>query len=176
MPVDLYTGKYKPFNKSNNNPTYVHIKSNHSPSILHNIPDSINRRLSSISSDTTSFTECTPLYQEALKKSRYSHELKFHQQTRENHHNKTNRRKPITWFNPPYNRNVATNVGKEFLRIVREEFPHNHALSKIFNNKTLKVRYSCMKNVRSVINQHNKKLLQINIYNLPSHCLLQQPY
>jgi len=30
--LDLYTGKYKPFNKPNNNPTYVHIKSNHPPS------------------------------------------------------------------------------------------------------------------------------------------------
>jgi len=169
--LDLYTGKYKPFNKPNNNPTYAHIKSNHPPSILHNIPDSINRRLSSISSDTTSFAECTLLYQEALKKSGYSHELKFQQQTRENHPNKTNRWKPIIWFNLPYSCYVATNVDKEFLRIAREKFPHNHALSKIFNNKTLKVSYSYMKNVQSVINQHNKKLLhQQENANNPCNC------
>ena len=37
--MDLRTGKYKPFMKSNNTPLYVHKDSNHPPSIIKNIPE-----------------------------------------------------------------------------------------------------------------------------------------
>ena len=50
--LDLQSGKHYPFTKEGNVPLYVHKKSNHPPSILKNIPDSINKRLSEISSDT----------------------------------------------------------------------------------------------------------------------------
>ena len=44
--LNLTTGKYQPYSKPNNIPLYVHSKSNHPPSILRNIPASINKRLS----------------------------------------------------------------------------------------------------------------------------------
>lgn len=66
--LDLSSGKYYPFTKEGNIPLYVHKKSNHPPFILHNIPESINRRLSEISSDRECFDSAKPIYQEALKK------------------------------------------------------------------------------------------------------------
>ena len=46
--LDLKSGKHYPYTKEGNTPLYVHKKSNHPPSILNNIPESINKRLSEI--------------------------------------------------------------------------------------------------------------------------------
>ena len=53
--LNLSTGKYQPCSKPNNILLYVHSKSNHPPGILRNIPLSINKRLTEISSDEASF-------------------------------------------------------------------------------------------------------------------------
>ena len=58
--MDLRDETYKPYMKPNNTPLYVHSKSNHPPNILKNIPESINRRLSSISCNATVFHNSTP--------------------------------------------------------------------------------------------------------------------
>lgn len=79
--LDLRTGVFKPYSKPNNIPLYVHHHSNHPPSILRNIPESINRRLSSILSDKKSFDTAAPTYQEALRKSGYDYELNFNPET-----------------------------------------------------------------------------------------------
>jgi len=50
---------YQPYNKPNNIPTYVHAKFNYPPSIICNIPESINRRLLSISFSSTTFNSST---------------------------------------------------------------------------------------------------------------------
>ena len=47
---DLERESYRPYNKPNNTPLYVHRLSNHPPSILKNIPEGVNQRLSSLSS------------------------------------------------------------------------------------------------------------------------------
>ena len=52
---DLRTGTYKPYTKPGNIPQYVNVQSNHPPSILRRIPETINQRLSRISSDKQSF-------------------------------------------------------------------------------------------------------------------------
>ena len=68
------------------------------------------------------------------------------------------RRREIIWYNPPYSRNVATNVGRAFLKILDEEFPKEHALHKIFNRNTVKISYSCMSNLKQSIDGHNKSI------------------
>ena len=68
VPLDLHSGKHYPFTKEGNIPLYVHKKSNHPPSILKNIPDSINKRFSEISSDRNCFDNAKTVYQEALYK------------------------------------------------------------------------------------------------------------
>ena len=53
--LDLPTGRFKPFSKPATTPLYIHSKSNHPPSIIRNIPEAINKRLSEISCDEDAF-------------------------------------------------------------------------------------------------------------------------
>ena len=76
---DLTTGIYKPYMKPNDQPRYVHQKSNHPPSILKNIPKSVNKRLSSISANEEVFKAAIPPFQESLHQSGYNFELKYTQ-------------------------------------------------------------------------------------------------
>jgi hypothetical protein len=135
-----------------NIPLYVHNKSHHPPKILDNIPAAINKRLSEISSDEDSFQRAMPLYQEALTKSGYQHKLKYQQPpTSQNTVNSRSRKRNMTWYNPPFSQNVATNIGQTFLKILDEEFPADHILHKIFNRNTVKISYSCMSNFRACL-------------------------
>ena len=157
--LDLNTGKHYPFMKPGNVPSYVHAKSNHPPNIIKRIPENINQRLSNISSDEEVFNKVAPTYQAALDKSGYTYKLRF---TPKNSRRKTrrSRKRNITWYNPPFDMRVKTNLGKKFLRIVCECFPRGHALRPIFNRNTLKLSYSCMPKVKSTIDAHNKRLLK----------------
>lgn len=148
---------YKPYMKPGNVPQYVHCHSNHPPSILRSIPETINKRLSNISSNQQSFDSAIPPYQEALKRSGYNYALKFHPQPTQP---KKSRTRNVIWFNPPYSRNVSTNIGHKFLQIIDECFTPNHPLRSICNRNTLKLSYSCMPNIGNIINAHNKHILK----------------
>ena len=54
---------------------------------------------------------------------------------------------------------VKTNIGKNFLHLLVKHFPANNKMYKIFDKNTVKVSYSCMKNVNSIISGHNHKIL-----------------
>ena len=56
---------------------------------------------------------------------------------------------------------MKTNLGRKFLNIIDRCFPNlnGHPLHKIFNKHTLKLSYSCMPNMKSIISSHNKALL-----------------
>ena len=71
---------------------------------------------------------------------------------------KTRKRKMI-WFNPPYSMNVETNIGKTFLKLAKKHFPHKNSFHKIFNKNTIKISYSCMRNISLIIASHNKSIL-----------------
>lgn len=159
--MDLSSQLYKPYMKPNNRPLYVNKNSNHPPSILKNIPESVNKRLSSISANENIFNEASQPYQEALKDSGYDYKMKFKPQ-QPNSNNKRNRKRRITWFNPPFSKNVKTNVGKKFLELVDKCFPPNNKLHKIINRNTVKVSYSCMDNIKQEISKHNKSVLNEN--------------
>ena len=75
--LDLKSGKHSPYTKEGNIPLYVHKQSNHPPSILGNIPESINKRLSEISSDKECFDNAKGVYQDALDKSGYKYNLSY---------------------------------------------------------------------------------------------------
>ncbi|KAF6033494.1 OSTF1 [Bugula neritina] len=76
--LNLTNGIYQPYNKPNNIPTCVHVKSNHPPSIIRKTSEPINSRLSSISSNSTTFNNNTAIYQQALIKSGYNYKLNTH--------------------------------------------------------------------------------------------------
>ena len=50
-------------------------------------------------------------------------------------------------------------VGKYFLRLIDKHFKQDNILHKIFNRKTLKISYSCTKNISQIINSHNNELI-----------------
>ena len=172
--LNLSNGTYMPFTKSNNIPLYIHKKSNHPPQIIENIPKSVNKRLSEISYDQDSFDKAVPPYQKALNDSGYKHRLAFSPPTASEPPNsdRKNRHRDIIWYNPPFSKNVATNVGRTFLKILDEEFPKDHVLHKIFNRNTVKISYSCMSNLKQNIDGHNKSTLHKKI--VPSNMQLQK--
>ena len=55
---------------------------------------------------------------------------------------------------------MATNVGRTFLKILDEEFPESHVFHKIFNRNAVKISYSCMPNLKQIIDGRNKSILQ----------------
>ena len=79
--------------------------------------------LNQLSSDKDMFNNEAPKYQEALNNNGYKHELKFEKvNLDENNKNKSKknrkRKREITWYNPPWNEGVKTNIGKKFLKII----------------------------------------------------------
>ena len=155
--LNLSMGKYHPYSKPNNTPLYVHSKSNHPPSVLRNIPLSINKRLTEISSDQDSFEQASPPYQQALDKSGYNHKLQFKHPLNLTTNNKTRSRKrkitDMVAYNPPYSKNVSTNVGQTFLKIIDEEFPADHPLYTKYSTviQSRSATCSCMPNIKQTI-------------------------
>ena len=49
-------------------------------------------------------------------------------------------------------------LGIHIEQIINKHFPKGSQLSKIFNRNTVKVSYSCMPNLASIIKSHNKKV------------------
>ena len=78
---------------------------------------------------------------------------------RSNNCNKKKRKQKIIWFNQSFNENVATNIGKEFFFLLSKHFPPNNIYHKIFNKRNVKLSYSCVPNMGSIIAQHNKRVL-----------------
>ena len=74
----------------------------------------------------------------------------------------------IIWFNPPFNKNVSTNVAKRFLNLIDEHFPKSNKLHAIFSRNTVKVSYSCTQNMSSMIKSHNKKVINKDVKELKS--------
>ena len=116
--------------------------------------------LSGLNSSEDIFNEAVPYYDDALKRSGYNHEFKY--TPKQPNHRRRNRKRNIIWFNPPYNNNVATDIGRQFLNLIKRHFPRNHKFYKIFNKNNVKVSYSCMPNMKSLINMHNKKIMSTN--------------
>ena len=82
--------------------------------------------------------------------------------------NAKKRKIKITWFNPPFGLNVSTNIGKKFFSLLGKHFPKTHQLHKLFNRNNVKVSYSSLPNFKTVINGHNKNIL--NEQEKPSPC------
>ena len=72
---------------------------------------------------------------------------------------KQKRRRKVIWFNPPYSANVKTNVAAKFLSIIDKYFKNTN-LRKCFKISNVKVSYSCMGNMESIIAGHNRKIIK----------------
>ena len=51
---------------------------------------------------------------------------------------------------------------KFFLSLIDKHFPPHHKLHKLFNRNNVKISYSCLPNIKSIINAHNRKVLYLS--------------
>ena len=143
---------YKLYQKPNNIHIYINKNLNHPPNILKQLPKSIAKHIPETSSSED--------------------ELKYLQNEVQELGNNNRRkcRRKIIWFNPPYSKNVKTNLGKVFLKLLKKHFPTSHILHKIFNKNTVKISYSCMENINYIISSHNKVILNPRTTSFGCNC------
>ena len=79
---DLNNGNYRPYRKPNDDPLYINRYSNHPPSIIRQLPTSINKRIALLSSYEQTFKESAPAYQNALDHGNFNHDLNVLHSTR----------------------------------------------------------------------------------------------
>ena len=157
---NLNDGSYRPYRKPNDETHYIHIQSDHPPSITKQLLRSIKKHLSQLSSSKDIFYETTPYYEQGLAICGYNEKLTYQQQGENIENNKNigkNRKRNIIWFNPPYSKSLQINIGKYFFRLLNKYFPPGRTFYKIFNKNTLKLSYSCMPNLKAKIDGHIRK-------------------
>ena len=158
---NLHNNTYEPYRKTDNEPVYINVNSNHPPTAIWELPKSIGKRLSELSCNKETFEKAIPPYANALRKSGFKDKLVYTPKTTTNNTlDKKQRKCKIIWFNPSFSVNVKTNIGKIFLSLLKKHFLKKNKLHKIFNKNNIKISYSCMSNISSIIEGHNKSLFQ----------------
>ena len=137
---------------------YEHTKSNHPPTVLKEVPKSINKRFSKISSTERKFNAANYEYQKALNESGHKYKLAYEKPEEPKEKTKKSKR-DIIWYNPPFNLAVRTNVGRKFLSPIDKHFPKSNKLSKLLNRNTVKISYSYTKTIKAIIQSHNAKII-----------------
>ena len=157
---NLNNRSYRPYRKPNYETHYIHIESDHPPSITNQLPWPIKKHLSQLSLSKDTFYETTPYYEQRLTSCGYNEKLTYQHQRESNKNTGKTRKSNIKWFNPPYSKSLKTSIGKYSFRLLKKHFPPGHKLRKIFNINTLKISYSCMSNLEANIDGHNKYILE----------------
>ena len=97
-----------------------------------------------------------------IKMSWYDYRLQYKLRNNKNENKSKsykNRKRNIIWYNTSFSRNVSNNIGKYFLLFIQKYFPDNHKHHKIFNKNNVRTRYSCIANIKSIPNMHNKEVI-----------------
>ena len=107
-------------------------------------------------------TSCVMLHLctiKALRESGYTNDVEY-VEGRKNKEPvlKSKHARKVTCFNPPFSKNITTRVGQKFLNLIDKHFPVGSKLRKVFKWNTVKVSYSCMPSVGSIIKQHNARI------------------
>ena len=63
---------------------------------------------------------------------------------------------------PPFSKGIKTNIGIAFLALVKKHFPPGSPLYPVCNRNTIKLSYSCTRNMKAIIQAHNRRLLNQN--------------
>ena len=72
---------------------------------------------------------------------------------------KKQRKKQVVLFNHPFNLNVKTTIDKCLFAILKKYFLLGSPFAKVFNKKTVKVSYSCLLSMKTIISSHNEQML-----------------
>merc|ERR1712096_235557 len=127
--------------------------------IKKNLPEMIEKRINRLSKSENIFKNSVSTYQNSLNDSNVKHELKYSENNNPQTKKKANRPRKIIYFNPPFCQSLKTNIGKIFFQLINKHFKNNEALNKIINRNNCKISYSCMNNIKVIIQKHNKKTL-----------------
>ena len=161
-----------PSQKIQRRTNYIHVSSYHPPSIIQEISQSIENRLSILISSKKYFSGVCHFLWKCLNNSGYKNKLQY-QQPKENNQNKKKRKCNILWFNPPHSKSVKANIGRTLIKFISKHFLPSHKFVKMFNKNTIKVSYLYMPNIRS------KKLSQQKNTKTKAHRatkIMQLPY
>ena len=168
LDVRLFTDKsHQSYHKPNSDKRYVHTLSNHPPTVLKNIQVNTELRLSKLNSNEELFNQNAQFYSNILGKSGHKTALNYQtdlaKRPKIKKARKSNR---VTWYNPPWNVDLKTNLGKKFLNLIDSCFKNKkneppNPLSWL-NARTLKLSYSTVNNVKSSYTAHNRKVLSKN--------------
>ena len=103
--LTLENSTYLPYLKDNNEIIYLNTESNHPPSIINQLPKSIELRLSQLSANKEIFKNSVTPCNEVLTKAGYKHQMRYQQNIRQNttYHQQNN---------PLYSANVVAKVEK----------------------------------------------------------------
>ena len=157
--LNLQNNTFSPYRKENDTPLYIHRESNHPPHIAKQLPISINKRLNDISCNKEVFDNAKDDYEKALKESKLKNRLKFENQTQRKKRPRKRKNNKQIWFTPPFCAQLSTKLGREFLNLIDKHFPITNTLHKIFNRRTIKLSFSVSKNMETIIQDHNKRIL-----------------
>ena len=114
---------------------YLHKQSNHNPSIIKQLPLSVERRLSKLPLNDKIFNDLH--IPGSTNKSRLQPQVK--PETWPEKDNSQQRKRQIIWFNPPYSKNFTTEVGNFLLSLIEKHVPPHNKLHKLFNWKNVKI-------------------------------------
>ena len=157
--LDLQTGRTAPFKKPLETPVYVNKESSHPPNVIRRISTTVGDRLCGISSSKDEFDRNVHPYQEALQRAGHKDKLVYSKPAEPTR--KKNRKRKSIWWNPPYSKEVQSNLTKMFYSTIQRAFPKNHPyLSKLFNKQNMKFSYSCTRNMGAIIASHNSKIIR----------------
>ena len=107
--LDLSSNSNKPFIKSNQNPSYINVNSNHPKNIIKQISKAVNLRIGKLSANENIFKESSKKYIDALKNSGFKEDFRYLKENitneiaRDNNNydqKNKNRKRKIIWFNP----------------------------------------------------------------------------
>lgn len=116
LTFDLTNGTYKPYRKPSDEPLFINRLSNHPPSVIRQLPTSVNTRINSLSCNKETFDYAAPLYNNALRRSNFETTLTYEQPPTNT--TRRSRQRNIIWYNPPFSKNVKTNIARNFLHLI----------------------------------------------------------
>ena len=108
--------------RNNNKIIHVNTEPNHSPSIIKQLPNSIELKFPQLSANEEISKNSVTTCNETLTKAGYKHQMRYQQNIRQNTNINKNQKRNIIWFSPPYSANVVTKVGNHFLSLLDKHF------------------------------------------------------
>ena len=164
---DLEKSEFSPFRKPNDNILYIDVNSDHPPAIKKGLKNMIEKRLSTLSSNSSVFDREKASYENALKNAGHEHNLTYKEEVIEPKKRKRNH--TVIYFNPPYSTTIKTDIARQFLKLIDKHF-ENTPLQKHINRNKVKVSYSTCPNMKSHISKHNAKILRNEVKKNDKQC------